>query len=75
MEAKRLANDNFVIFDDGTPSTGKPTAELVDASAGVDDTGLVSAYFDGDMWQYVAPCDVDRLRSLGETVVTVYIES
>jgi len=54
---------------------GEPSDELIAESEIVTDTGTVPAYLDDSgVWQYVAPCDVDRMRSRGETVITVYVD-
>lgn len=50
-------------------------SETLAAASAEDETGAVFAWKDGAIWQYVAPCDVDRYRAnLNREVRTVYFD-
>ena len=53
---------------------GNVTESLAAASS-EDPTGAVYAWKDGDVWQYVSPCDVDHYRAnLNREVRAVYFD-
>lgn len=50
-------------------------SEALAAASGEDPTGAVYAWKDGDVWQYVSPCDVDHYRAnLKREVRAVYFD-